>query len=769
MNLNKEFKTLIEPVIKGSPILIGIVVVAIFVARRVATYSNPVYQTDASMMIDNRDFGISNFYLFNEEGGPKKSLSSIFLTEVELLKTRSIKEKTFRKLDFDVRYYRVGKIRKSQLYNDSPFKVEYKVFEESAFGKEYMLEYIGKDTFAYLISEKERPAITFNKDFTNEKLTFKIKKNEVYWKEKADNIQIGDKFAFKLLSMDDLIGTVNSENLFIKPIDKEITIIKVYVKDEIPEKAALFCNTFINTYIEEARSLKSNENSNTLNFVNAEIERVERRLKDAEGNLALYKQSEKLVNMNQETDATLKELTALDLRLVDFEIQEVELNAVLDFLMTESNISDFSPNFKTISDKVFEDAFIKLKGFELQREDLLQNYTQTSSEVQNVQQKISDLRAFSVQTIEKKLSNITGQRKQIEGSIETINAKLRKFPDKQRKIAGLEREVNLAAQTYTFLTQKKMELGIAQSSDLIFHRVLDYAKIPIMPISPNIPLIYGMFIFVALIVSLIIIFIRHYFVNTIESKDELKIVLNNLPVISSISDIDEEHKDDIEPFLNIYTNINILQKEASANDDIDPWLITLSSIMPNEGRTYIVSGLGRVMAHFDRKTLIVDLDNRKPKLHEDFGIENSFGVADFLRDTRTVEDAIQTTGIDNLDILAGGDLTEMPEELVFSPKMTDKLKELKKYYDVIIVDTPPTAVHIESVALMHESDLTLYSIQAYKSRVRFVKYINTFIEEYKIPNFYLVLNGIRQTSGFYAKSYRLGFRRRLIRFLKMRF
>jgi capsular exopolysaccharide synthesis family protein len=749
--------------------LIGIVVVAIFVARRVATYSNPVYQTDASMMIDNRDFGISNFYLFNEEGGPKKSLSSIFLTEVELLKTRSIKEKTFRKLDFDVRYYRVGKIRKSQLYNDSPFKVEYKVFEESAFGKEYMLEYIGKDTFAYLISEKERPAITFNKDFTNEKLTFKIKKNEVYWKEKADNIQIGDKFAFKLLSMDDLIGTVNSENLFIKPIDKEITIIKVYVKDEIPEKAALFCNTFINTYIEEARSLKSNENSNTLNFVNAEIERVERRLKDAEGNLALYKQSEKLVNMNQETDATLKELTALDLRLVDFEIQEVELNAVLDFLMTESNISDFSPNFKTISDKVFEDAFIKLKGFELQREDLLQNYTQTSSEVQNVQQKISDLRAFSVQTIEKKLSNITGQRKQIEGSIETINAKLRKFPDKQRKIAGLEREVNLAAQTYTFLTQKKMELGIAQSSDLIFHRVLDYAKIPIMPISPNIPLIYGMFIFVALIVSLIIIFIRHYFVNTIESKDELKIVLNNLPVISSISDIDEEHKDDIEPFLNIYTNINILQKEASANDDIDPWLITLSSIMPNEGRTYIVSGLGRVMAHFDRKTLIVDLDNRKPKLHEDFGIENSFGVADFLRDTRTVEDAIQTTGIDNLDILAGGDLTEMPEELVFSPKMTDKLKELKKYYDVIIVDTPPTAVHIESVALMHESDLTLYSIQAYKSRVRFVKYINTFIEEYKIPNFYLVLNGIRQTSGFYAKSYRLGFRRRLIRFLKMRF
>ena len=223
----------------------------------------------------------------------------------------------------------------------------------------------------------------------------------------------------------------------------------------------------------------------------------------------------------------------------------------------------------------------------------------------------------------------------------------------------------------------------------------------------------------------------------------------------------------IEPYLNLYTNINILQKGvATDEEEIKPWTILISSIMPNEGRTFVVAGLGRTMAYFDKKVLLIDLDNRKPKLHKKFDMENGVGVADFLRNKVLAKDCISPTGIDNLDILTGGNLSEIPEELVFSPKIANLVKDMKKYYDIIIIDTPPTAVHIESVAMMHEADLNLYMIQAHKSKARFVKYISTFLEEYKIPNFYLVLNGIRQYSGFYARSYRIGLRRKVIRLLQ---
>ena len=768
MNLNKEFRTLIVPVIKGSPIMVIILVIAIVVARRIVNYSVPVYQTDAALKIDNRDYGVGNFFLFNEEGGPKPSLASAFLTEVELLKTRKIKEETFKKLDFFVTYYRVGKITTREIYTDSPFKLTFEVFQKSAYNKPFSLEYIGNEKFAINKTETEKGSvIKFDQPFLDENFKITLHKNDEFWLKENPPIKNGDIFDFELHDLETLVKSINSTNLFIKPVDKEITIIKVYFKHEIPEKAAKFCNTFIETYIEQAKNLNDSHTNKSIEFIDKEIERISKKLKNAEEELTFYKQSEKLVNMNQETDAILKELTALDLRLVDFELETLELNNLYSFLLSKNDISAFSPNFKTINDKVFEDGFLKLKGFELERNDLLQRYTPTSSEVQNVQTKITTFRSFLVESIEKKLQNIESQKKEIQTNIDKVNTRLKLYPDKQRKIAGLERDVTLAAQTYKYLTEKRTELGIALSSNLVFHRVIESAQVPKSPSSPNIPLIYGLFIFIALLVSLFIIYVRHYFINKIESKEELK-DYSQQPILSTISAINEKHINEIEPYLNLYTNINILQKEKFSGKEIKPWTIFVSSIMPNEGRSFVVAGLGRTMAHFDKKVLLIDLDNRKPKLHNNFNLKNTKGVTDVIRDTISIEDAIVSTGYENLDILMGGNLKEIPEELVFSPTVAQVILEMKKYYDIIIIDSPPTAVHIESVALMHEADINLFMVQAHKSRARFVKHIETFLEEYKVPNFYLVLNGIHQARGFYAKSYRLGFRTWLIKKLSGR-
>ncbi len=768
MNLNKEFRTLVVPVIKGSPILIGILFIAIMVARRVVIYSNPEYQTDAAVKVDNRDYGVGNFFLFNEEGGPKQSLASAFLTEVELLKTRNLKEQTFKRLDFFASYFRVGKVTTREIFYDSPFKIDFEVFDKSVYGERIFLDYIGDEAFVIgKTEENDGDLVLFDKPFQNERFKITLSKNENFWKKEKLAIKEDDRFAFELHSLDDLVKSITASNLFIKPIDKEITIVKIYYKHEVPEKAALFCNAFVDAYIDEARLLKNNETTKTLEFINQEILNAEQNLKDSEDELTTYKQSQSLVNMNQETDAVLKELTALDLQLVNSKLEEVELNNLSEYLLRQSDISDFSPNFKALGDKVFEDGFLKLKALEVQHDDLLQKYTPTSSEIQVIQSKITVLRKFLIESIQKRLNNISEQKKELQKNIEGVNERLRAFPDKQRKVSALERDVALLSQTYTYLISKRTELMIAQSSNFVYHRVLDYAEIPKNPSAPNIPLIYALFIFVALLTSLVIIYIWYYFVNKIESKEELKDYVQ-APIISTISDIADTHVNDVEPYLNLYTNIRILQKESAVNDVVPPWTILISSIMPNEGRTFVATGLGRAMAYFDKKTLLIDLDNRKPKLHQNFGLENKHGVADFLRKKINVEDVIIQTGVHNLDILTGGNLSEIPEELVFSPKIAQLLKDMKQYYDVIIVDVPPTAVHIESVAIMHEADLNLFMIQAHKSKVRFIKHIKTFLEEYKIPNFYLVLNGIHQASGFYAKSYRLGLRRRLIKILSGR-
>ncbi len=780
MNLNKEFRTLVVPVIKGSPILIVILVIAVLIARRLVLYSNPTYQTDASVKIDNRDYGIGSFTLFDGESAPKQSMSSAFLTEVEIFKSRTIKEKTFEKLDFDIAYFRVGQFRTSEIYYDSPFKITYSLKNKALYDEKIPITYIGNDQYEYQIGgTKENPIvdiIEYDKPYSNDDFEIIMRKNKKFWDEKPEALKAGDKFAFEIYSRDELLGMINNSNLFVKPVDKEIAIVKVYYKHEVPEKAAMIVNTMVDAYIEMAGNSKQNVAENTIKFITSQVEEVEEQLKDAEGQLALYKKGNNLVDTRLETDATLKEITALDLQNVDLDLQNVELNTIYDLLVSNVDISEFSPNFQSIQDDVFQDAFIKLKGLEIQHKDLQTKYLPTSAEVQTIQLKINNLRSFLIETIQKKQSSLTARRRELKGKIDGLQGKLKLYPDKQRKIAELQREVSLNAQTYTYLMEKQMELGIAQSSSFSFHQIIDYAPIPTEPGSPNVPLIIGMAIFLALLIGLVIIYIWHYFTNTIESKEELKDVAP-LPILSTISQVKDSHKDAIEPFLNIFTNINILQRnQAKKNgngnghgngltDTLDPIFITVSSIMPNEGRTFMTIGIGRTMAHFGKKVLLIDMDKRKPKLHKALGITNGTGLDAVLREDVTLQECIISSGVENMDILPGGNLQEIPDEFVFSPKSISIVDEMKQYYDVIIADTPPTAVVLESVAIMHEADINLYSIQAYKSRARFVKYIPTFVEEYKIPNFYMVLNGIGTTSGFYATSYRVGLRRRLINLL----
>lgn len=781
MNLNKEFRTLVVPIIKGAPILIVILVIAILIARRLILYSNPVYQTDAAVKIDNRDYGIGSFTLFDGESGPKQSMSSAFLTEIEIFKSRMIKEKTFEKLDFDISYFRVGQLRTAEIYDHSPFKITHTLKNKALYEEKIPIIYQGNDQFGYQIGgTDEEPIfdiIEFDKSYSNDDFEIIVRKNKQFWETKLDALQEGDKFAFEIISHNQLLETINSSNLFVKPVDKEIAIMKVYYKHEVPEKAALVVNTMVDTYIEMAKNSKANVANNTITFIDNQVQDVEKKLKNAEGQLALYKRSNNLVDTRLETDATLKELTALDLQNVGLDLQNVELNTIYDLLLSENDISDFSPNFQSITDAVFEDAFIKLKALEIQHKDLQNKYSPTSAEVQTIQLKINNLNSFLVETIVKKQNSLSARRVELKNKIEGLQNKLKQYPDKQRKIAELQREVSLNAQTYTFLVEKRMELGIAQSSTFSFHRVIDHAPIPIEPISPNGALIIGLSVFIALLIGLVIIYIWHYFTNTIESKEELKDIAP-LPILSTISQVKESHQDAIEPFLNLFTNINILQRnraktanKGNTNQQIGftdtqkPIFIAISSIMPNEGRTFMTVGLGRTMAHFGKKVLLLDLDKRKPKLHKALGIENGTGIGSILRDEAIVQECVLPSGYENMDIIPAGNLEEIPDEFVFSPKSIAIIDEMKQYYDVIIADMPPTAVVLESVAMMHESDINLYSIQAYKSRARFVKHIPTFVEEYKVPNLYLVLNGMRSSSGFYATSYRMGFRRRLINLL----
>ena len=161
-----------------------------------------------------------------------------------------------------------------------------------------------------------------------------------------------------------------------------------------------------------------------------------------------------------------------------------------------------------------------------------------------------------------------------------------------------------------------------------------------------------------------------------------------------------------EQFRTIRTNITF------AAPDIELKTILVTSSTPGEGKSTNAANLGVVFAQESKKVLIVDTDMRKPTLHYTFGMFNTVGLSTLLSKRSELKGAIQETPIVGLDILTSGAIPPNPAELLSSKTFDMLLIEMKKYYDIVILDAPPLLSVSDAQVLSHKCDGTLLIIHS---------------------------------------------------------
>jgi capsular exopolysaccharide synthesis family protein len=148
---------------------------------------------------------------------------------------------------------------------------------------------------------------------------------------------------------------------------------------------------------------------------------------------------------------------------------------------------------------------------------------------------------------------------------------------------------------------------------------------------------------------------------------------------------DESRKDAlIENFRVIRTNVISMGSLTK-----EPHVIMVTSAMPKEGKTVVSSNLAVSFAHTGARTLLVDTDLRRGRLHRLFGYRKDPGLSNVLLGEVPLEQACRPTGQENLSILSAGRHLETGTELLGSPKFRELMQTLRERYDRIVVDTPP--------------------------------------------------------------------------------
>jgi tyrosine-protein kinase Etk/Wzc len=148
------------------------------------------------------------------------------------------------------------------------------------------------------------------------------------------------------------------------------------------------------------------------------------------------------------------------------------------------------------------------------------------------------------------------------------------------------------------------------------------------------------------------------------------------------------------------------------------------------------------LALLDRKTILLDFDFRKPKLHEYLDMGNLPGATSYLINKTHPDDIIVSTGIKNLDFIAAGPIPPNPVELIGSEKTEQLINHLKTKYDYIIIDTPPCGQVSEALLLMKYSDLKIFVVRLNHTPKKQLTTLLDEMEEKKIDNLCLLLNDI---------------------------
>ncbi len=247
-------------------------------------------------------------------------------------------------------------------------------------------------------------------------------------------------------------------------------------------------------------------------------------------------------------------------------------------------------------------------------------------------------------------------------------------------------------------------------------------------------------------------------INTVEDIQKL----TKIPVIGVIGKKNTDNNLSVfekpkaplaESFRAIRSSLQFLYKKQAKEG---AKIIMVTSSVSGEGKTFCSINLATVFALSNKKTVIVGLDLRKPRIFGDFNIDNITGVVNYLIGQKTIDEVIQTTHVPYLDVISSVRIPPNPAELLMAESMSEMIEELKLKYDYIILDTPPVGLVSDALELSRFCEATLYVTRQGFTKKGMLGVVNEKHKRGELRNISIIFNGYQNTAK-YGYGYRYGY------------
>jgi capsular exopolysaccharide synthesis family protein len=685
-----------------------------------------------------------------------------------VLKSRFLAQKALEYLDIGTRYYTTRGYREVELYREAPFIVNTLYIDKRAYGLMMTVVPRGEGRFELKIDPPSQ--WTLNGVLRRIGLLAPLKETPItysgehafgetiatpWFKLQIQRIaKMGTKpYRFSVMPNDKMWGMIQGGITTGLPSNRGSILLLTY-EDNCALRAKEVVNAVAQAYLDQEIESKTAEADHTLAFIDSQLSAINTALQSSQKNLERFKQSNIVVDISEKATMMAEKLSDYESKLQELDIQQTVISNLQEYISNNEDISGIALAADGFANQDLVAMIAELKKKTVERNTLLVEYTPLHPDVIKLSESISSLRRSIMYTLNSTLTVLTQRKQSFKAIIDDYKRSLEAMPLQEQKLANLTRSTMVNEKIYEFLLEKRSETAILRSSTVSKTRVIDKALAPTAPSKPKRSLIAVVGLILGLIVGIAVAFLREFIDNTVKSREDIE-RLTRIPVYGLIPMAKGKKFNSIffEALRALRTNLEFMRSDTAYKT------IVVTSTVSGEGKTTIAANLATIMAKSGKRVITLDLDMRRAKLSDHFGLQNDKGVSTLLSHRHTLEEVLQHSEEDGVDVIAAGPVPPNPSELIMSDYAKEIIAELRERYDYVILDTPPVGLVTDAAILMHRADASLLVARCGYSKKEFIRGLDEMVKDHKIEHVGLVFNGVdlQQNYGYgYGYGYKYG-------------
>ena len=281
----------------------------------------------------------------------------------------------------------------------------------------------------------------------------------------------------------------------------------------------------------------------------------------------------------------------------------------------------------------------------------------------------------------------------LEGQQNRVNSELAGLPAQQLQLFKLESDVKNQDARYQGMTATLQTLELGQQAREPDARLITPATPIYTPISPDKRKVIMSGIVLGILAAIALALIWDSLDDRLYSEDEVQRI-TNFPILAQVPQLKQPAKqtllasgDKITPLLESFRMLRANISFCATDHPIKSIVVTSS--VPNEGKSSAALNLAIAAALGGERTVLLDLDLRRPTQHTFLDVPLSPGFTSVVSGQCTLEEALRDTDIPDLQVITGGPIPPNPFKLLNSQTARQTITEIIQMADFVVIDTPP--------------------------------------------------------------------------------